>query len=484
MTAEEFAEKLKEIQKTKCESQFLELKSAGMGCPKRLYDTLSSFSNQDDGGIIIFGIDEEQGYCESGVYDAQDLQKKINAQCLQMEPVVRPLLTVLEKDGKNFVAAEIPGMDLADRPCYYRGQGRMKGSFVRVGDSDEPMTEYEIYSYEAFRKKYQDDIRTIPRATLQALSQKTLQDYIERLKEGKPRLSQLLEKEICELMSITRNGTVTLMAVLLFSPYPQAYVPQLCITAVTVPGREIGETGNQGERFLDNERIEGTIPEMLQGALQFVRKNMRTKTIIDPATGKRIDHTDYPVEAVREAVLNALVHRDYSIHTEGMPIQLLLFEDRMEVRNPGGIYGRIKADQLGKVQPDTRNPVLALALETLGVTENRYSGIPTIRRAMAEYGLPEPEFLDERGSFLVKFYKEPKEKTMEDEAENDEVKNLLLFCRTPRTRREIAEYLGLSSITYAIQRHVMPLVEKGLIHLSIPEKPGSSKQLYFSDRVE
>lgn len=484
MTAEEFAEKLKEIQKTKCESQFLELKSAGMGCPKRLYDTLSSFSNQDDGGIIIFGIDEEHGYCESGVYDAQDLQKKINAQCLQMEPVVRPLLTVLEKDGKNFVAAEIPGMDLADRPCYYRGQGRMKGSFVRVGDSDEPMTEYEIYSYEAFRKKYQDDIRTIPRATLQALSQKTLQDYIERLKEGKPRLSQLLEKEICELMSITRNGTVTLMAVLLFSPYPQAYVPQLCITAVTVPGREIGETGNQGERFLDNERIEGTIPEMLQGALQFVRKNMRTKTIIDSATGKRIDHTDYPVEAVREAVLNALVHRDYSIHTEGMPIQLLLFEDRMEVRNPGGIYGRIKADQLGKVQPDTRNPVLALALETLGVTENRYSGIPTIRRAMAEYGLPEPEFLDERGSFLVKFYKEPKEKTMEDEAENDEVKNLLLFCRTPRTRREIAEYLGLSSITYAIQRHVMPLVEKGLIHLSIPEKPGSSKQLYFSDRVE
>ena len=484
MTAEEFAEKLKEIQKTKCESQFVELKSAGMGCPKRLYDTLSSFSNQDDGGIIIFGIDEEHGYCESGVYDAQDLQKKINAQCLQMEPVVRPLLTVLEKDGKNFVAAEIPGMDLADRPCYYRGQGRIKGSFVRVGDSDEPMTEYEIYSYEAFRKKYQDDIRTIPRATLQALSQKTLQDYIERLKEGKPRLSQLLEKEICELMSITRNGTVTLMAVLLFSPYPQAYVPQLCITAVTVPGREIGETGNHGERFLDNERIEGTIPEMLQGALQFVRKNMRTKTIIDSATGKRIDHTDYPVEAVREAVLNALVHRDYSIHTEGMPIQLLLFEDRMEVRNPGGIYGRIKADQLGKVQPDTRNPVLALALETLGVTENRYSGIPTIRRAMAEYGLPDPEFLDERGSFLVKFYKEQKEKTMEDDAENEEVKNLLLFCRTPRTRREIAEYLGLSSITYAIQRHVMPLVEKGLIHLSIPEKPGSPKQLYFSKRVE
>ena len=78
----------------------------GKGCPKRLYDTLSSFSNQDDGGIIIFGVDEEHGYQESGVYDAQDLQKKINEQCLQMEPVVRPLLTVLEKDGKCFVAGK------------------------------------------------------------------------------------------------------------------------------------------------------------------------------------------------------------------------------------------------------------------------------------------------------------------------------------------------------------------------------------------
>ncbi|HIS06168.1 MAG TPA: ATP-binding protein, partial [Candidatus Choladocola avistercoris] len=171
------------------ESQFLELKSAGKGCPKRLYDTLSSFSNQDDGGIIIFGVDEEHGYQESGIYDAQDLQKKINEQCLQMEPVVRPLLTVLEKDGKCFVAAEIPGMDLADRPCYYRGQGRIKGAFVRVGDSDEPMTAYEIYSYKAFRKKYQDDLREIPRASFASLNQETLKTYLEKIREGKPKLS-------------------------------------------------------------------------------------------------------------------------------------------------------------------------------------------------------------------------------------------------------------------------------------------------------
>lgn len=100
MTTEELLEKLELIQKLKCETPTLEIKSANQGCPKHLYDSLSSFSNQDDGGIIIFGVDEKQNYKEVGVYDPQDIQKKINEQCLQMEPVVRTLLTVVEKDGK------------------------------------------------------------------------------------------------------------------------------------------------------------------------------------------------------------------------------------------------------------------------------------------------------------------------------------------------------------------------------------------------
>ena len=158
-----------------------------------------------------------------------------------------------------------------------------------------------------------------------------------------------------------------------FSLYSQAYFPQLCIIATVVPGTETGTVGMQGERFLDNQRIEGNISEMLDGAMQFVSKNMRTKTIVDPHTGKREDRTDYPITALREAILNALVHRDYSIHTEGMPIQIIIFEDRIEIRNPGGIYGRIKIDQLGKVQPDTRNPVIASELEVLkiGTLESR-----------------------------------------------------------------------------------------------------------------
>lgn len=480
MTGEELKDLLKTIQRTKCETQTLELKSANVDCPKKLFDTLSSFSNQDDGGVIVFGINEEFGYKECGVYDPHDLQKKVNEQCLQMEPVVRPLLTVVEKDEKFFVSAEIPGIDIVERPCFYRGKGRLKGSYTRIGDSDEPMTEYEVYSYEAFRRKYQDDIRPVHRATLRSLDQQKLGEYIDKLKAGKPHLSAIDEETIYELMSIKRDDDITLMAVMLFSPYPQAYFPQLCITAVVVPGTELGVEGTAGERFLDNQRIEGSIPEMLDAAIAFVRRNMRTKTIVNPETGKREDRTDYPITAVREAVLNSLVHRDYSIHTEGMPIQIIMFDDRIEIHNPGGIYGRIKVDQLGKVQPDTRNPVLATALEVLGATENRYSGIPTIRKELKKNGLPEPLFEDQRGQFSVTFFNTSDTHPAKAELD-DKANGLIEFCRTPRTRQEIADYLGLSSISYAIKDYVMPLVDKGMIKLSIPDKPRSPKQLYFSE---
>ena len=130
---------------------------------------------------------------------------------------------------------------------------------------------------------------------------------------------------------------------------------------------------------------------------------------------------------------------------------------------------------MGKVQPDTRNPVLATALETLGKTENRYSGIPTIYKAMRENNLSDPVFADERGSFIVRLYK-----TQRGAAEKNysEYKSLVEFCAIPRSRKEISEYLGLSSMTYAISRHVAPLIEQGVIKMTIPERPSSSKQRF------
>ncbi len=98
---------------------------------------------------------------------------------------------------------------------------------------------------------------------------------------------------------------------------------------------------------------------------------------------------------------------------------------------------------------------------------------------MEKYHLREPKFSDERGSFIVTFYKA--ENIAKTENVLERADDILAFCKTPRTRKEICEYLGLSSVSYAIQTHVMPLVESGQIKLAIPEKPKSPKQLYYSE---
>lgn len=476
MQTKELIELVKKIKELKSESQTIELKAAEFGCPKKFYDTLSSFSNQDDGGVIIFGIDESKGYSVVGVYDSQDLQKQINNQCKEMEPPVRPLITICDIDGKNIVSAEIPGIEITNRPCYYKGKGKIKGSYIRSGDSDEPMTDYEIYSYEAYRQKYQDDVRIVDRASVQTIDEEKLAEYKAMCKKDKPHLSKVADDQFNELMSITKDGRLTLSSVLLFCVYPQAYFPQLSIIATAVYGNEMGELGENGERFLDNRRIEGSIDDMIDGALQFVKNNMRVSTIINPETGKRNDKFDYPITAVREVILNALVHRDYSIHTEGMPIQITMYNDRLEVKNPGGLYGRITIDQLGKVQPDTRNPVLATAMETLNLTENRYSGIPTIRSEMKNAGLPAPIFEDSRGTFTVTLLKN----SDNIKSTGDINESILDFCSVPRTRMEIANFLGISTPTYAISKYIKPLIKAGKIEMTNLERPNSPSQKYFT----
>ena len=180
MQSEDLKNLVIQIINTKTETQNIEMKAANHGCPTHLFDTLSSFSNQDDGGIILFGISEKDNYEVCGVYNAQDLQKKVTEQCKQMEPIVRALFTTCDIDGKMVVSAEIPGVDISDRPVFYKGVGRVKGSYIRVGESDELMTEYEIYSYEAFRKRKKDDIRVVDTLTTSvSYRAKTLKNHVK-----------------------------------------------------------------------------------------------------------------------------------------------------------------------------------------------------------------------------------------------------------------------------------------------------------------
>lgn len=477
MLESELIELVDDIRRKQCESNYVELKAAAKGCPK-LFETFSSFSNQQGGGKIIFGIDENSDYSICGVYDASDLQRKIMEQSLQMEPAVRPLCTAVNIDSKTVVCAEIQEIDNYLKPCFYKGAGRLKGSYVRVADGDRVMTEYEVYSYEAFKKKIQDELRRAERSEMGDIKTSALSQYLLELKSRKSNLAALSEEKICRLQGFTDDDKPTLAGVMLFADYPQAFFPQLCITAVSVPGTEMSMTGSVGERFIDNCRIDGTLVQMMNDALIFIRKNMKAKTIIDRTTGRRMDKTEYPIVAIREIIINALVHRDYSIHTDSAPISIRMFSDRLEVENPGGLYGRMTLDQLGKISADTRNPFIANALEVLGETENRYSGIPTIINAMKEWGLPAPKFENERGVFRVTLYNNNSWVAPEM---SDEEQEILDFCKTPRSRSELEKlFKGRMTIAYVMTKYVHPLIKSGAIRLTIPNKPKSKNQRYVS----
>ena len=480
MLPTELAELVQEVIHHKCERQNIELKRAGKGTPEKLYDTLSSFSNQSGGGIILFGIDEKNNYEITGVYDAQDLQTKVASQALQMEPVVRPVFTGAEIEGRIIVSAEIAECDIFDKPCFYKGAGRLRGSYIRVGDADMPMTEYEIYSYEVFKRKIQDELRAVERADMDSFDKNALAEYFIRLRRVKPNLANLPDEKILQLQGITDHGKPTVAGIMMLGEYPQAYFPQLSVTAMVVDGTAVGELGKNGERFIDNQRIEGTLSQMLEGTLAFIRRNIRNATVVDE-DGRRADKSEYPMVAVREIILNALIHRDYSIHTDHSPIRVVLYRDRMEVENPGGLYGRITINDLGKVAADTRNPFIAGGLEVMLGTENRFSGIPTVRSEMERAGLKPAVFESRHGVFKVTLYNDPVEKVPETiYVLPDPMRRIVEFCREPRSRIEIAEYMGIETPAYVVRKYLRPLVEMGKLRLTVPDAPKSKRQKYVS----
>ena len=217
---------------------------------------------------------------------------------------------------------------------------------------------------------------------------------------------------------------------------------------------------------------------MLEGTLVFLRKNMKTKIVINSQTGRRENIPEYSMEALREAVANALIHRDYSIHTENEPIRLIIYDDRIEITNPGGLYGRLSINDLGKVHSDIRNPFIASILETLEITENRYSGIPTIYAEMKKAGLIEPKFESDRGKFKVTLYNLKKEDIVND----DFISKIKLYCKIPRTKESLAKHFGYDEKhpAYFINSYVVPLIEKGILAYTIPTKPKSKNQKIYT----
>ena len=250
---------LEKIKTQKAEQQNVEIKAAHGGAPEKFYDSVSSFANRDEGGVIIFGVSESNNYDIVGVYDANDLQKKVVGVCENMTPVIRPSISVHEFSGKVVLVVEIPPVDYELRPAYYTPKGKINGSYVRVGDADDPMTASEIYTYDAYRGRVRDDIRVPFESSWKLLNETRLSEYLFEVKKARENLSRnVSDAEILELMGVTKNGQPTLAGIMVFSSYPQSFFPNLTINAVVVPGKAIGDVGMSGERFISNKKITGS----------------------------------------------------------------------------------------------------------------------------------------------------------------------------------------------------------------------------------
>lgn len=375
------------------------------------------------------------------------------------------------------------------KPCYYKNVGVNKGSYIRIGNSDEHMIDYEIYSLQSYIDGIEEDLRPIKRAEFEDLNQEKIGQYIEKIKKKKPNLSKFSDEKILKLNGIIENSTgeihPTLAGMMVFGEYPQGYLPQLFIACVVVPGRKLGDVGELGQRFDDNERVEGTIEEMLDKSLAFVRRNIGTMVIIDD-DGKRTDIPHYPMKALREAIANALIHRDYSTNTDGAYIYLRIFDDRIEILNPGDLYGNNRLENLGSdnMLEVRNNTIIRLLEDTTDIVENRHTGIATMRDEMKKMNLPEPEFETLRGTFKVTFRKEKQETTAQNITENctdnftenctdNEIKLLELLKINPNiTQVELSNKLNVSRRT--ISTLLANLKEKKKI-----ERVGSDRKGYW-----
>lgn len=115
---------------------------------------------------------------------------------MDFEPVLRPEIDVIKIDDKNIVAVRIDNLNIRQKPCYYKPKGLHNGSFIRVGDRDDHMTEYEIYKFLSYRDNIDDDLRAVVSATIEDLDQDMLDEFIKKYTFDKPNFSKFNRTEV------------------------------------------------------------------------------------------------------------------------------------------------------------------------------------------------------------------------------------------------------------------------------------------------
>jgi ATP-dependent DNA helicase RecG len=393
-----------------------------------------------------------------GVGNPRKLQEDLSGLAAQMEPPLRPSFSVEEIEGGTLVAVEVLEVAFDQKPCYHRPHHLQEGSFIRVGNSTRRMSDYEIYSFISSRTQPKFDAEPILEATLEDLDRGKLEEYLAQQRKARPNAPYWnlpFEQILNQLRIVIETDGIlrpTLAGLLMFGSFPQRFEQQMVVVFLQFYGTTTTEEAPSGERFLDNRKFEGTVKEIIDNATDYVMASMRKGSLIRGVT--RQDIPEYPEVALREAIVNAVAHRDYSHFVRGSHIQVRMFADRLEVQNPGGLYGGVTVDELKEGQ-STRNLLLVQLMEDLHLVENRGSGIDAMLEAMQKRGLPAPVFEDKRTAFLVRFYQQT---TTDTPSANEEQRILAYVKKHGFIRRADAQ--EMLDVNEARARYLLQKMQK------------------------
>lgn len=447
MHKNEFAEMLTSLRERGSELDDVEVKEASGGIPSRLWESISALANRPGGGTLVFGLSSAT-FEWVGVSSVDDLQRAVSNACSEMNPPVRPRMTAFTERQKSVLAVEIPECPREHKPSHNRQSGLPSGAFIRVGDGDRRMTDYEVQRLIAERGQPKEDVKIVKEATISDLNSRAITQYFDSLRKKNPDAKHLRGTltELSRRFSIIaedEDGVVrpTVCGLLMFSDYPQQYYPSLCITILRYAGPRDGASRGD-DSIIENQKIEGPIPTMLEGAFSVIRRNMRKGTLKTGLLAE--DLWEYPELALREVVVNAIAHRDYGPWAAGTQVQIKMYSDALIVQNPGGLFGPVSEETLDEVNviQAARNGFLMSLLERMGIVENRGSGIRTMIAQLARAGLPPPQFKDHGSHFRAVFLNE----TLLDSATIDWLSTLAPHPLNERQRRALAYLKRYKSI--------------------------------------
>jgi ATP-dependent DNA helicase RecG len=351
-----------------------------------LAETLVAFANAD-GGTILAGITPE------GEVTGDVLGEDVEALLSRALGLCRPLVTT-EWGQAELPQGTVIHISVARSPeLHSLADGRV---LIRHGPENRPLGGEAIRQLAATKSSGDFEAEPVAGAARADLDEAVIEEYLEkRAERGQRPVSGTVDDHLLSIGALTAGGIPTTSGMLLFGQRPQEYLPQSGIVFVRFVGSEPrGKDGLAG--YGRRAELEGPLARLLEAAWNIVWEEMRVGAVVVGL--KREEQPEYPRFAMREALVNAVAHRDYRL--SGRRVEIRMFEDRLEVISPGGLPGYITVDNIVE-EHFSRNPRVVAGLFQWGYIEELGLGIDRMIEEMLQFGHPAPEFKATPYSFSV-----------------------------------------------------------------------------------